>query len=55
MPKRGFAAMDPDRQRRLAAKGAAIAQERGTAHRWSREQAVAMAERARQARAKKRG
>lgn len=37
---RGFAAMDPERQREVASKGGKEAQRRGTGRRWTREQAV---------------
>ena len=37
--KRGFASMDPDRQRQIASKGGRAAHERGTAHEWSGEEA----------------
>ena len=37
--KRGFAAMDPEQQREIAAKGGRAAPERGVAHEWSREEA----------------
>src|SRR5262249_52617106 len=36
---RGFALMDPERQREIAAKGGRAAHEKGTAHEWSKEQA----------------
>lgn len=37
--KRGFASMDPDRQREIASKGGRAAHEKGTAHEWSRDEA----------------
>jgi uncharacterized protein len=37
--KRGFAAMDPDRQRLIASKGGKAAHEQGVAHEWNREEA----------------
>ena len=37
--KRGFASMDPDRQRQIASKGGRAAHEKGTAHEWSRDEA----------------
>lgn len=37
--RRGFAAMDEDRQREIAAKGGRIAHERGTAHEFDSEEA----------------
>lgn len=38
--KRGFAAMDPNKQREIAKKGGKAAQRKGKAHRWTREEAV---------------
>ena len=32
---RGFASMDPDKQRQIASKGGRAAHEKGTAHEWS--------------------
>lgn len=37
--KRGFASMDPERQREIASKGGRAAHEKGTAHEWSRDEA----------------
>lgn len=37
--KRGFASMDPDRQREIASKGGRAAHAKGTAHEWSRDEA----------------
>jgi general stress protein YciG len=37
--KRGFALMDPERQREIASRGGKAAHEKGTAHRWSEEEA----------------
>jgi general stress protein YciG len=37
--KRGFAAMDPERQKEIASKGGRAAHAKGTAHEWSRDQA----------------
>lgn len=37
--KRGFASMDPQRQREIASKGGRAAHEKGTAHEWSRDEA----------------
>src|SRR5438552_12472323 len=37
--KRGFAVMDPGKQREIASKGGRAAHEKGTAHRWSEEEA----------------
>ena len=36
---RGFASMNPDKQREIASKGGRAAHEKGTAHEWTREQA----------------
>ena len=36
---RGFASMDPTRQREIASKGGRAAHLKGTAHEWSREEA----------------
>jgi general stress protein YciG len=36
---RGFASMDPEKQREIASKGGKAAHERGTAHQWSSEEA----------------
>ena len=38
---KGFAAMDPTVQRQLASKGGRTSQERGKAHRWTKEEASA--------------
>ena len=37
--KRGFASMDPQRQREIASKGGRAAHAKGTAHEWSKEEA----------------
>jgi uncharacterized protein len=37
--RRGFASMDPARQREIASKGGRAAHEKGTAHEWSSEEA----------------
>lgn len=37
--QRGFASMDPERQREIAAKGGRAAHEKGTAHEFSSEEA----------------
>lgn len=37
--RRGFASMDPSRQREIASKGGRAAHEKGTAHEWSSEEA----------------
>lgn len=39
--KRGFASMDPDKQREIASKGGHAAHERGTAHEFTSEEARA--------------
>ena len=37
--RRGFASMDPAKQREIASKGGKAAHQQGVAHRWSREEA----------------
>lgn len=37
--QRGFASMDPNKQREIARKGGQAAHEKGTAHEWSSEEA----------------
>jgi len=37
--RRGFASMDPNRQREIASKGGRAAHEKGTAHEWSSDEA----------------
>ncbi len=37
--KRGFASMDPQRQREIASKGGREAHKKGTAHEWSKDEA----------------
>lgn len=37
--RRGFAAMDPERQREIASKGGRAAHQKGTAHEWSADEA----------------
>lgn len=37
--KRGFAAMDPSRQKQIASKGGKAAHAKGTAHEWDSDQA----------------
>lgn len=39
--KRGFASMDPEKRREIAKKGAAALAEKGAAHRFTKEEAVA--------------
>lgn len=41
MKKQGFASMDPAKQREIASKGGQAAHEKGTAHQFTREEAVA--------------
>ena len=38
--KKGFAAMEPEKQREIAKKGGKAAQRKGKAHKWTREEAV---------------
>jgi general stress protein YciG len=37
--RRGFASMDPEQRRQIASKGGFAAHNKGTAHRWSKEEA----------------
>ncbi|HEX2535861.1 MAG TPA: KGG domain-containing protein [Chitinophagaceae bacterium] len=37
--RRGFASMDPQKQREIARKGGTIAHQRGVAHKWTQEEA----------------
>lgn len=37
--QRGFASMDPEKQREIARKGGRAAHEKGTAHEWDSEEA----------------
>jgi general stress protein YciG len=37
--KRGFASMDPDKQKRIASKGGRAAHQKGTAHEFTSEEA----------------
>jgi general stress protein YciG len=37
--RRGFASMDPERLRQISSKGGHTAQQKGSAHRWTREEA----------------
>ena len=37
--RRGFAAMDPKKQREIASKGGKAAHQKGTAHEWTSEEA----------------
>jgi general stress protein YciG len=47
---RGFAAMDEEKQREIASKGGKAAHEKGTAHEFSHEEAVAAGRKGGQAR-----
>lgn len=47
---RGFASMDTEQQREIASKGGKAAHEKGTAHEFSREEAVAAGRKGGQAR-----
>jgi general stress protein YciG len=38
---RGFASMDKKKQREIASRGGIAAHKKGTAHKWTREEAVA--------------
>lgn len=38
--KRGFALLDPEKRRALSSKGGTVAQARGTAHRFTKEEAA---------------
>ena len=51
--KVGFAAMDPERQRQVAALGGRVAHASGTAHRWNSEAARAAARKGAEIRSKK--
>ncbi len=48
---RGFAGMDPDKQREIASKGGRAAHERGTAHEFTPEEAAEAGRKGGQARA----
>jgi uncharacterized protein len=37
--QRGFASMDPGKQRQIARKGGQVAHEKGTAHEWTSDEA----------------
>lgn len=37
--RRGFASMDPEKQRNIAQKGGKAAHEKGTAHQWTSDEA----------------
>ena len=47
---RGFAAMDPERQKQIASLGGRAAHQQGTAHEWSSEEARAAGRKGGQAR-----
>ena len=38
--RKGFRAMDPEKQRAIAAMGGTAAHQKGTAHQWTREEAA---------------
>lgn len=38
-PRRGFAAMPPDKQKEIARQGGRIAHEKGVAHKWNSDEA----------------
>jgi len=38
--QRGFASMDPSKQRKIASKGGRAAHAKGTAHKWSSQEAT---------------
>jgi general stress protein YciG len=38
---RGFASMDKEKQRKIASRGGVAAHKKGTAHKWTREEAIA--------------
>jgi general stress protein YciG len=51
--KRGFASLSPDRRSEIARKGGQMAQEKGTGHKFTSEEAVAAGRKGGQARRKK--
>ena len=56
MPKgkgRGFASMDPAKQKQIASKGGKAAHSKGTAHKWTSEEARAAGRKGGRARQKK--
>lgn len=52
---RGFAAMDPEKQKRIASEGGRAAHRQGVAHEWSREEARAAGRKGGQASGARRG
>jgi general stress protein YciG len=50
---RGFASMDPKKQREIASKGGRAAHAKGVAHRWTREEASAAGKKGGRAKHKK--
>lgn len=52
--KRGFASMDPEKQREIASKGGRAAHEKGTAHEFTPEEAAAAGRKGGQASGRKR-
>ena len=53
--RRGFAALSPERRREIASQGGRTAQERGTTHRWTAEEASAAGRKASARYARRRG
>lgn len=51
--KRGFAAMDPSKQKEIASRGGRAAHARGTAHQWTAEEARDAGRRGGQAKGKR--
>lgn len=51
--KRGFASMEPNKQREIASRGGKAAHERGTAHQWTAEEARIAGRRGGQSRSRK--
>lgn len=52
--RRGFAAMNPERQRQIASLGGRTAHELGVAHQWDRQQAMVAGKKGGQASGKRR-
>jgi general stress protein YciG len=50
---RGFASMNPDKQREIASKGGRAAHAKGTAHKWTSEEAQAAGRKGGKARQRK--
>lgn len=53
--KRGFASMDPEKQRRIASKGGKAAHEKGTAHEFTPDEAREAGRKGGEARGRTRG